>query len=369
MESDIGTRILEQINRWAGSSRLAGLTKRLEALDRYFDDDVQVGLDIGTYAVKAVAVQKTIVGERIRQSVYQPIFQDSAVNRLPGTQEIAEAVKKTMEALNVRQRRVWLSLSDADIFIRHIRVPPASEEELAKAVRWEAEKYYPVPPEESIVDFFPIEREKKNQPDELQEVILIVSTRKTVERYLEICRLAGLVPVLMEPSSLAAARGIIHGQAEKEAIIPVIIVGEAVSTIIIIRRKQIFFIKNISINSQEIREAVAHPEGFSLMTDQYQPSTSPDGKSREVGIHELIRQFNRSLAYCEREFLNEMVGDVILCGGNAGLPELKQFLSKVLGRPVSVFDATKIRNDFGGSGPFSNEQAPSMVAAFGAACI
>ena len=367
MITDAAVKIWDQISRVPGLNRLARLTRYLQPLDRFFDDDVQVGLDIGTFAVKAVAVSHTVVGPRVLQCAYQPIFPDQAAGRLPGTQDIIDAVKRTMDALNIRQRRVCLGISDADVFIRHIRVPPASDAELAKTVRWEAEKYCPIPQDESIVDYIPIEREKSDSPDQMQEVVLVVVSRKTIDRYLEICRAAGLTPLSMEPSSLAAARGIMQSRPDSTGITPVLMMGEAVSTILLVRKGDVFLVRNISINSREIREALAHPESFSLMTDQYQPPPAAEGKSSESGIHELIRQFNRSLAYSEREFLNEAVSEVLLCGGNAGIAGLDGFLARILSRPVKVYDAAKVCQEFGASGPFAGAEAPSMVGALGAA--
>ena len=88
-----------------------------------------VGLDVGSYSVKAVALQPS--GERLTLQGY-------AQARI-GTQEPVEVIRKVLDQLGVKARRAVTSVSGRSVIVRQVETPRLPSDELKAHIAYEAD--------------------------------------------------------------------------------------------------------------------------------------------------------------------------------------------------------------------------------------
>ena len=101
-----------------------------------------IGLDVGSYSVKAVALQTN--RDRLTLQGY-------AQSRI-GSQEPAEVIRKVMDQLGVKARRVVTSVSGRSVIVRQVETPRLPPDELKAHIAYEADKYIHFELEEVVLD-------------------------------------------------------------------------------------------------------------------------------------------------------------------------------------------------------------------------
>lgn len=111
------------------------------------------GLDIGSYSIKAVQVEKKgkaykLVGLGEIRTPANILSQSEADKRA-----IARAIKKLIAEAKINTKEVILCLSESAVYSRVIELPYLSQTELASAINFEAEQYIPVPLNEVKLEY------------------------------------------------------------------------------------------------------------------------------------------------------------------------------------------------------------------------
>lgn len=295
-----------------------------------------IGLDVGSYAVKAVALQAN--KDRIT-------LQGFAQARIDN-QDIGEVVKGVLGQLGVKSKRVCTAVSGRSVIVRQVETPRLEGPALQQHIAHEADKYIPFGSEEVIIDAQPLPDPEGKKPDNLA-VMLVAVRRSFVSEHLAQLKLGGIEPEVVDVDVFALANCYeVLGppappEAEKKAT-ALIDIGAAKSNIAIVQGSRLLFTREVYLAGNEISEAVGRT--LSAEADDVERLKLSPGEmldqlldAAQPAFEDLANEIRLSFDYVEGQFDCE-VSTVVLSGGSAQLPNAAAILGNLLGRPVHVFD-------------------------------
>src|SRR4030043_380967 len=112
-----------------------------------------VGLDIGSKTIKIVELSHEKGKIRLRASGVVA-HKSQTPEHLKDDKEflvLAESIRKLYKEAKISSKNVGIALPETQVYTRTIRFPLLSDEEVASAVRWEAEQYVPIPVKEAVL--------------------------------------------------------------------------------------------------------------------------------------------------------------------------------------------------------------------------
>jgi type IV pilus assembly protein PilM len=131
---------------------------------------------------------------------------------------VAAAVKRAVEALGARVRRVALVLPDgaAKVSLVRFEKPPERVADLDSLVRWQVKKSVPFPLEQAQISW------TRGAPEAsgAVELVVAVARRDIVADYEAVCAAAGLQPGLVDLATFNIANAVLAGDAAGERATP-----------------------------------------------------------------------------------------------------------------------------------------------------
>jgi type IV pilus assembly protein PilM len=296
-----------------------------------------IGLDVGSYAVKAVALQPH--GDRLTLQGY-------AQARI-GAQEPVEVIRKVLEQLGARSRSLVSSVSGRSVIVRQVETPRLNPNELKAHIAYEADKYIPFGSEEVIIDCQPLP-ERAEEAGAKMQVLLVAVRRGFVEDHIVQLRNAGITPEIIDVDVFALANAyelLGPGSAndpEAKTATALIDVGASKSNIAIVQGTRLLFTREVYLAGNEITDAIVRT--FNEPAENVERIKSAPGEALEALIdaampafEDLANEIRLSFDYVEGQF-DAQVNNVVLTGGSSQLPGIAEILGNILGRPVHVLD-------------------------------
>jgi len=268
----------------------------------------------------------------------------------------------------IKTRNVVVSLPENKAFLQAIVMPKLNDQDLRAAVVFESENYIPLPLEKVYLDFEIIPPADNSLPQPRCEVLVAALPKEIVDSYLRTLYRAGLVPVAMEPESLALTRFLLQ---EKKLKLPTIIIqiGDAKTNLIIYSQNSVrfsfsipisdcYFIEMIMKNTESSADQAERLkvecgiENFAARTDDVDSKTGPRDKKGKIfealipGLVDFVQQIQKCIQYYQSheengaESYKKNFDKVLICGSGSNLKGLDEFLALKLGMPIEKFQTS-----------------------------
>jgi len=302
---------------------------------------MSVGIDLGSKTLKIVELEKDGPGFRLTSSGVIG-YTGNPVSQLADDKEglvLAEAIRRLYKEAKVSGREVSLALPESLVFTRAIHFPPLTDQEIATAVKWEAEQYIPIPPNEAIIEHQVVERTEVGVKPGVS-VLLVASPKALVEKYIKVVQMAGLTVVGVETESLALTRAL----APEKGTAMLVDFGAASTGITIAKGAMVTFSRSIPIAGEALTRALAQGLGMaSAQAEEYKKtyglSGQLEGKVKAAldpvfGL--VIDEIKKAIAFYQSEEKAPAPTSVIVTGGTSTMPEVITTLSNLLGLEVVV---------------------------------
>jgi len=294
-----------------------------------------VGLDVGSAGFKIVELTKQGT---------QTTLQRAVVEELPTTDRkaMAAALKAAFERHQIGSRRVNSSLSGPAVVVRYVELPAMTDQELASAIQFEAEKYLPFNPAECVTDSCVIE---KLDHDKRMRVLLAAAKKSLVEERLDLLQEAGLVPQVIDVDAFAIENMYdVNYSLSPGEITALVNIGASVMNVNILKAGTCVFTRDISIGGGRYTEAIQHELGASY--EEAEAAKKGDARSRldreavagaltNVNT-EVVSEIANSIDYFRTTNMDGEVSKIVLCGGCAKVKGLADQLSHRLAAQVEV---------------------------------
>lgn len=209
-------------------------------LGNFFGGGAVLGVDIGTASMKAVEIfrKKGMLSLKnyglleTRGYLEHPsrAIQTGALKL--SEREAVRLLRILVRDMKIGTKKVFMSLPSFSTFITVLDMPELSPEETARAVRFQAQQFIPLPIDKVSLDWTKVVSYEHTSGGTYQKVLLMGVPGETVTLYQNIAKGAGLKLVGLEAESLSLARSLLSSNGKTIILIDIgalatnIIVGE-----------------------------------------------------------------------------------------------------------------------------------------------
>lgn len=324
---------------------------------------INVGLDIGTSAVRAAVVQ-TGKGVPVLQRYGQVALPEGAVIAGEIVEEavVRDALTQLWKTAKLPKKRVVVGIANQRVIVRRVDIPYMAEDELAQALPFQAQEYIPIPIDEAILDFVPLEEFATPNGEPMMSVLVVAAHKDMAADVLRVVGNAGIKVMAIDLQAFALTRSVLGADFELDSGVQAIVnIGAGLTQVILLKAGTIRFLRILTMGGATFTEALAdrmpmEPE----QAEQYKRRTGvaiegvPEGREGEglakmVLTEEadlLIEEIRGSVDY----YLGQSGGDnlerLFVAGNGARLPNLANRLGRSLGvavEPVRVLDEQKMQ--------------------------
>jgi type IV pilus assembly protein PilM len=301
-----------------------------------------VGLDIGSTSIRAV---EAITGKD------QPVIDNFGQVFLPrGTviggvikddRVVTTALRQLWTSHTFNTKNVVLGVTHQQVVVREVELARLPQKELRQALPFMVRDILPLPVDEALLDFYPLDDPKA--AGETMRGLLIAAPKQPVIDQVHAVEAAGLHVEQVDLSCFAALRASAHLAKDTEALLDI---GANGTNIIVHTDGTPKIVRTIPRGGAEITALLASRLGVSSSdAETIKCRVGLRREENEEGaevvseaIRPLITEIRSSFTYLASSHPAERVRRLALVGGAALLPGLPERLTDELGLPAFLSD-------------------------------
>ena len=309
-----------------------------------------VGLDIGTSGVRAAELLLGKGGPTLDRfgQVALPAgaVQDGEV---VDADAVAEAIRLLWVQARFSSTKVVVGVANQKVVVRQVDLPWLPLRELRSSLAFQVQDFIPMPVEQAILDFHPLQDFVDETGARKLRVLLVAAARDMVGSALEAVAKAGLQPSMVDLTSFAVLRSQVTASGsfavEAEALVDI---GASVTNIVVHQGGVPRFVRILLMGGADITDAVA--ERLGLPAEEAEAlkqanglapvpaSTDPHPVHRAIEStgSALVEEVRGSLDYYSGQPDAARIGRVVLSGGGSRLHGLVERLSTATRLPVEL---------------------------------
>jgi type IV pilus assembly protein PilM len=309
-----------------------------------------VGLDIGTSGVRAAELSLGKGGATLERfgQVALPVgaVRDGEVVDVDA---VAGAIKQLWAQAKFGSKRVVVGVANQKVVVRQVDLPWLPVKELRQSLAFQVQDFIPMPVEQAILDFHPLEEFTNDAGGRMLRVLLVAAARDMVGSAMEAVNKAGLQPSMVDLTSFAILRSQASGGSgfavEAEALVDV---GASVTNIVVHQGGVPRFVRILLMGGGDITDAVAErlgvpaeqaesvkqSTGLALIPSQADPH--PANRAIEQSGSAFVEEVRGSLDYYLAQPGAARIGRLVLSGGGSRLTGLVERLTTATRLPVEV---------------------------------
>jgi type IV pilus assembly protein PilM len=294
-------------------------------------------IDIGTYSIKVV-VAKNNKNPIIQKAIETPNKLGIAAPK--SDQEVlqfGEMIANLFHDYKLDQTDVRLSLPEYMVATRVIEIPFLNDAELASAIGWQAEQAIPIPKNDLLLQYQVLDRPAKKTADAKMKVLLVGSSKSSVEKINNIFLNIGIEATLLETQIFSVIRSLDIQSNDPETII--VQMGASSNDIAVIANGMFEFVFNSKTGSALVDSAIA--QSFNLdnkQAEEYKINygldpTQMEGKLLQIispVIDNLIIDLQKAIRFFTQNHPENKIKRVVLSGGPAAMKGLAERITQAL---------------------------------------
>ncbi len=303
------------------------------------------GLDIGTTAIRAVQLRGGGSVKSLLRYAYVPIdsrlvLSDSKTDQ----QRLAQVIRELVVQANMSTHNVAVGIPSSKVFTAVVdfdRLPP---DELAKAIRYQADSLIPTPLEKSKMDWAIIGDSPKDKTK--VEVLLSSVENDFVEQRLDMLESIGLEVIAFEPDNLALTRALIPGDSPQAQM--VLDMGSRNTDLVVTLAGAPRLTRSIPTGVEAIVRAAA--QNLNIDDKQARQFVFKFGMSKDklegriqdaiAGTVEILTaEIDKSIKFFQSRYVDSPISRVVVTGGASALPEFPLFLANKFAIEVEIGNA------------------------------
>lgn len=315
-----------------------------------------IGLDISSSSAKLVELGQTASGDLVLERFASEPFEKGWITdgQIEKFDEVAETVRRLVSRSGTKAKQVVMAMPQSAVITKKIMLPAGlSEDELELQVESEANQYIPFSLDEVSLDFCVIGPSPTSGGD--VEVLIAASRKERVQDRQGVGEAAGLKPVVLDieshASQLAMSRiiGALPNQG-KDALVALFEIGADTTSLKVLRDEELLYDRDQAFGGSQLTQLISRQYGFSFEEAEAKKLANelPDDYENAIlapFVDSLSQEIGRALQYFFTSTPHHKVHYVMLAGGTATLPGLKERVTELTGfasMVVNPFDNMKL---------------------------
>ena len=313
------------------------------------DQQSIIALNIGSQRISMGVFIPSKSGLVLKSYGATSILADPATEaaRIP---QVQLAIKELAKSLKLGSQKAAYALSGQSVFVRFVKLPPLETEDMGELVKFEAQQNVPFPIDEVVWDW-----EKLQTGGIDNEVVLVAIKADSLNDLNSVVAETGLGTRLVDCAPIALYNAFRYNYPAIEESVLLIDVGAKTSNLIYADGPK-FFTRSVSIGGSVLTSAIAKEYNVSFAEAENSKLTSGlvtlggghagqlDEASAALGtiIRNSLTRLTAEIQRTNTLFRSQHGGaapqKVLLAGGTANLPYLREFLEEKLNIPVEIFN-------------------------------
>jgi len=303
-----------------------------------------LGLDIGSCAVKMVALRKNDTGYTTTAAGITEIAASEDDNQR--RTNTIRAIRKCFESARIKTKLAVCGVNGQEVAVRDFEFPSLLPEEIAAAISLEASQVCPFSAEDSAVDYHLM---PKDDDDNETSGVLVAATNTLIKSKTQLAKEARLNCILMDVDGLALLNcynGLEDGQEDSQTnrTIAILNVGGSYTTLAIMDNDGRPFIRDMTYSGNDIMAQIAAENNTSMETVggilSGDPATIEPGfhDSLEKACQKLIADVTETLRYYTAQSSSSNVEKILVSGGFALVGGFVELLNRRLGAEAVLWN-------------------------------
>ena len=313
------------------------------------DQQSIIALNIGSQRISMGVFAPTKKGLILKKYAATSILADPATEaaRIP---QVQLAIKELAQGLKVDKQKTAYALSGQSVFVRFVKLPPLETENMGELVRFEAQQNVPFPIDEVVWDW------EKLETDGIEnEVVLVAIKADSLNDLNSVVADTGLGTRLVDSAPTALYNAFRYNYPGLEECVLLLDIGAKTSNLIYADGKK-FFTRSVSIGGANLTSAIAKEYNVAFAEAENSKLTSGlvtlggghagqlDEATAALGtvVRNALTRLTAEIQRTNTLFRSQQGGNapqkVLLAGGTANLPYLREFLEEKLNLPVETFN-------------------------------
>jgi type IV pilus assembly protein PilM len=307
-------------------------------------DDLVVGLDIGSHAVKVCQLKRGSGGYTVLTlgSVILPegAMEDGTIN---DSDAIAKAIKELFGNLKIKNKKVGFSISGYSVIVKKVNLESMPEAKLEEHILAEAEQYIPFDIEDVYLDFQDLKTNRKS--GDRTDVMLVAAKKEIVDDYLELLRGLGLQPVIVDVDGFALENSYEYNYQKGENV-ALVDIGASKMNINILAQGVSVVARDVHVGSRQLTDQIQNSldldfeeaEGIKL-------GVTPPGEGQKkvekiflTTCTQWVLEIKKAIDLYRVNNPGQPLTRLILSGGGAKVAGLVDFLARETELPVELFN-------------------------------
>jgi len=309
-------------------------------------------VDIGSREIKALEIS-TADGSPEVTAFGRLETPAGALGDVLDGEALINALNEVMLASGIEVKEVIATISGDRVITRHVKVPVMPEKELEATVKFEAEKFIPLPLDELIIRYINLGAIDSGDEKKLNLLLAAVPTTFVYDYY-SIFTGAGLVmaAIDLQPVCLWRVFSGWEASAAGDGTVGIMDIGASTTQFLVVNNGDLQFARTLPVGGNLLTRSLA--ENYGLEFDQAQKMKEEEGEllgSKEAvdyaapgamqmdfslrdGLSELIREIRRSLEFYAAQENAPAIERFIISGGTSKLKGFREFFAEAMEVPV-----------------------------------
>lgn len=315
-----------------------------------------IGLDISSSSAKLVELGKSATGDYVLERMASEPFEKGWITdgQIEKFDEVVAAVRKLLAKSGSKTRLVVMAMPQSAVITKRIMLPAGlRDDELELQVESEANQYIPFSLDEVSLDFCVIGPSPTSGGD--VEVLIAASRKERVQDRQGLAEAAGLKPTVLDiesHASLLAMSRIVDTLPNqgRDALVALFEIGADTTSLKVLREGEMLYDRDQAFGGSQLTTLISRQYGFSFEEAETKKLAGelPDDYEQVVltpFVESLSQEIGRALQYFFTSTPHHKVHYVMLAGGTATLPGLKDKVTELTGfasMVVNPFEGMKI---------------------------
>jgi type IV pilus assembly protein PilM len=305
------------------------------------NQESRIGIDIGTASIKVVEL--AYHGEKATLRNYAQFSTDGDGNSIHYSAlkildtQVVEILKRMFEKAAIDVKEAAISIPLFSSFSTLIELPSVADDDLERAVRYEARKHIPVPLNEVQLDWLKVDH--LSSPKSTRVLVVAVPT-EIIQQYHNIAKALGLTLRHIELETFSAARALVRGDTKPVAVLDI---GSRTTNLSIVEKGLVILHHNIDVSGFGFTRTLSR--GLAVDLERADKLKRSEGLRSEGQVVSLVAPLVDKIIDGTKKIMDDYmhqrgsrVQTLILSGGSSAMPGLPEYLERGLGMKIALGD-------------------------------
>jgi type IV pilus assembly protein PilM len=307
-------------------------------------EQLVVGVDIGSHAVKVCQLQRTEKGYAV-VNLGSSVLPEGAVDdgTLNDPEAVGQVISELFKNLKIKNKKVGFSISGYSVIVKKVNLSVMDDDKLEEHIMAEAEQYIPFDIEDVYLDFQDL---KTNTADsDRTDVMLVAAKKEIVDGYLEMLENLDLQPVLVDVDGFAL-ENTYECNFPKNENVALVDIGASKMNINILTGGISVVARDIVVGSRQLTDQIQN--AFDLSYEEAEalklgfiPAAEKQSQIEAIFTStctQWVLEIKKAIDLYHSNHPDEPLTKLVLSGGGSKVSGLTDFLASETSLPVVLFN-------------------------------